>query len=85
MSRFSFALDMAKDPAPPLTLLVDGLKYAISEVEAEGSVPQTDTAVMLIGKLISFSIHSDQLDTGAFKRLVESCEASALRRISWRQ
>lgn len=85
MSRFTFALDMAKDPAPPLTLLVDGLKYAITEVEAEGRVPQTDTAVMLLGKLIGFSVHSDQLDTGAFRRLVESCESSAQRRMSWPQ
>lgn len=59
-----------------IATLADGLIAASHEAEAEGVLPETDAAVLLISYQLSFLTHTDSMPHRMVQDLVHICESN---------
>lgn len=74
MNRFAFVLDATTNPQQPtLHALAHAFADAVDSAAAEGAVPDTDPAVLMMGALIAFRTHADVNTALGHRQLLHRC------------
>ena len=74
MIRFEHALNAATAPCEvTLSILARQLADAVEQVEAEGTDPVDDPAVLLLGAFIAFHTHADVNTARGYHQLIHLC------------
>lgn len=75
MNRYAYALETAKAPhQEPLVNIARGFVDALDQVIAEGTDPQADPAVVILGSFIAFHVHADVNTAAGYQKLLSDCE-----------